>query len=141
MFFNQNRQQSRQMFFDSWKKHRAGEPLEPLEKQIVSVIDEHPEYHALLHDPADVADRDFGTDGGEENPFMHMGMHLALREQVGTDRPAGIKAVTRALLLKYQDGHHVEHLMMEKLGLMLWNAQVANTLPDEQAYLESLKTI
>jgi hypothetical protein len=34
--------------------------------------------------------RDFTRPGEGENPFLHMGLHLALREQIATDRPAGI---------------------------------------------------
>jgi len=141
MIFNQDRNQSRQMFIKSWQKHVAGNALEPLEKQIVAVIEEHPEYHSLMNDDSDKLQQDYTGDDGQSNPFLHMGMHLALREQVGTNRPAGIAAVTRSLLLKYQDGHDVEHRMMECLGEMLWTAQRNQQAPDEQAYLESLKLL
>lgn len=141
MIFNQDRNQSRQMFIKSWQKHVAGNALEPLEKQIVAVIEEHPEYHSLMNDDSEKLQQDYTGDDGQSNPFLHMGMHLALREQVGTNRPAGIAAITRSLLLKYQDGHDVEHRMMECLGEMLWTAQRNQQAPDEQAYLESLKLL
>jgi hypothetical protein len=70
-----------------------------------------------------------------------MSLHLALREQVGTDRPVGIASITRSLLLKHGDGHTVEHLMIEKLGLSLWEAQRQERAPDELAYLESLRQL
>lgn len=141
MIFSQDRNQSRQMFTRSWQKHRAGTALEPLEKQIVAVIEEHPEYHALLQSDTEQLEQDYTGDDGQSNPFLHMGMHLALREQVGTDRPVGIAMITRSLLMKYQDGHEVEHKMMECLGEMLWTAQRHGKAPDEQAYLESLKLL
>jgi len=84
-------------------------------------------------------EKDFSPEDGNINPFLHMGMHLALREQVGTNRPHGIATLTRSLLLKYQDGHNVEHMMIDCLGEMLWNAQRNNLLPDNQAYIECLK--
>ncbi|WP_204318325.1 DUF1841 family protein [Serratia marcescens] len=40
---------------------------------------------------------------GETNPFLHMGLHLAVREQVATDRPQGIRTVYTKLIEKYQD--------------------------------------
>jgi len=129
------------MFVLSWQKHKGGLPLEPLEKQIASVIDEHPEYHTMIEQNTDTVEQEFSGDDGRTNPFLHMGMHLALREQVGTDRPSGIAMITRSLLLKHGDGHQVEHMMMECLGEMLWRAQVNNTTPDEQAYLESLRQL
>lgn len=139
--FGSDRKKTREMFVDSWRKHKLGMTLEPLEKQIVSVVEEHPEYHKLIEDSDTAIEQDFTPDHGQMNPFLHMGMHLALREQVGTNRPAGIAAITRGLLLKHGDGHQVEHLMMDCLGEMLWTAQVNNTLPDEVAYLEALKNL
>jgi hypothetical protein len=129
------------MFRSAWKKHTDGESLEPLEKQIVSLIEEHPEYHKLISGDDSVLDHDFTAEDGLENPFLHLSLHLALREHVGTDRPAGIASITRSLLLKHGDGHTVEHLMLEKLGLSLWEAQRQERAPDEIAYLDSLRTL
>lgn len=138
MLFTQDRIRTRQMFRQTWAKHKKDQVLEPLEKQIVTLLKEHPEYHDLLSGDEDVLDREFRAEDGRENPFLHLSLHLALREQVGTDRPAGIASLTRSLLLKHGDGHAVEHLMIEKLGLYLWEAQRQERAPDEAAYLNSL---
>lgn len=140
MLFTQDRTRMREMFFSAWKKHLLNEPLEPMEKQIVSLLEDHPEYHDLIENP-DAIDKDFTPEHGEMNPFLHLSLHLALREQVGTDRPKGIATVTRSLLLKHGDGHTVEHLMIECLGEFLWDAQRAKREPDELAYLEKLKLL
>lgn len=129
------------MFTSAWQKRLAEQELEPLERQIVSLLEDHPEYHPLLTRGDDVLDQDFTPEGGRENPFLHLGLHLALREQVGTDRPAGIASITRSLLLKHGDGHSVEHLMIECLGEFLWDAQRQKRAPDEQAYLEQLRRL
>ena len=34
-----------------------------------------------------------------ENPFFFLGLHLAIRQQVATDRPAGIARVHRLFFL------------------------------------------
>jgi len=141
MLFTQERTRTRQLFRSAWKKHTDGETLEPLEKQIVSLLKDHPEYHSLISGDETVVDRDFTAEDGHENPFLHLSLHLALREQVGTDRPAGIASITRSLLLKHGDGHTVEHLMIEKLGLSLWEAQRQERAPDEAAYLDSLREL
>lgn len=138
MLFTQDRTRTRQLFRSAWQKRLNDEPLEPLEKQIVSLLEEHPEYHKLLTSDDAVLDQDFTAEHGHENPFLHLSLHLALREQVGTNRPAGIASLTRSLLLKHGDGHTVEHLMIEKLGLYLWEAQRQKRAPNEAAYLESL---
>lgn len=141
MLFTQDRIRTRQMFRQTFAKHKNGDTLEPLEKQIATLLDEHPEYHALLSAEEDILDKEFTAEGGTENPFLHLSLHLALREQVGTDRPAGIAAITRSLLLKHGDGHAVEHMMIERLGLYLWEAQRQGKAPDERAYLESLRQL
>jgi len=141
MLFTQDRNRTRDMFVSAWNKRLNEEALEPLERQIVSLLEDHPEYHALLSAGEDVLDRDYTPDGGQENPFLHLGLHLALREQVGTDRPAGIASITRSLLIKHGDGHSVEHLMIECLGEFLWDAQRQGRAPDEQAYLERLRKL
>lgn len=137
--FGDNREQLRRMYVDAWRKQQAGEPLSPLEAMIAEVVAMHPEYHALLAQGEDALDRDFLPEQGESNPFMHMGMHIAIREQLSTDRPAGINGAIRALLARMQDAHAVEHLVMECLGQSLWEAQRAGLAPDEQAYLRCVQ--
>ena len=145
MLFTDDRTRTRELFRTAWRKRVAGEPLEPLEKQVATLVEEHPEYQPMLLAGDDVLDRDFGPDGAGENPFLHLSLHLALREQVGTDRPAGIRDLTRSLLLKHgrgdDGGHAVEHRMIEVLGLSLWEAQRQSRAPDEAAYLERLRSL
>jgi len=84
---------------------------------------------------------EFYPEHGTTNPFLHMGMHIALREQVATDRPPGIADITRKLLLRYRDSHEMEHQMMEPLGKVLWQAQRDQTEPDQQEYMEMLRSL
>ncbi|CAM2742113.1 DUF1841 domain-containing protein [Legionella worsleiensis] len=126
------------MFFNSWEKYQQKRVLTPLENEIVQVILVHPEYHKILAQPAKFQEQAYYPELGETNPFLHMGLHLAVREQVGTDRPCGIHAVYQALVKKYKDNLAVEHLIMEQLAECLWLSQKNNTPPDEQHYLAVL---
>lgn len=137
--FGHSREQLRRMYVDAWRKQQAGEPLSPLETMITEVVAMHPEYHALLKRGEEALDRDFLPAQGETNPFMHMGMHIAIREQLSIDRPAGIVAAIRALLAQVQDAHEVEHRVMECLGQSLWEAQQAGQTPDEVTYLRCVQ--
>ena len=65
-----------------------------------------------------------------------MGMHITIREQVQTDRPAGIANAHQRLIIKVGDVQEAEHRMQECLGLALWEAQRSGTMPDESRYLE-----
>lgn len=140
MLFTTDRDAMRERFRSAWRRQRAGEPLEPLERQIATLVAEHPEYHALL-ESEDRSPLGHDLHDGDANPFLHLALHLALREQVGTDRPAGIAALTRALLLRHGDGHAVEHRMIECLGECLWEAQRNGRAPDEALYLERLRRL
>lgn len=130
----------RGVYTRAWHKHRDRLPLEPLEALLVDVIALHPEYHALMTDP-EVADRDFQEAAGGTNPFIHLGLHVALREQLAADRPAGIKAVYDGLKARYGDPHALEHAVMECLALVLWEAQAANRAPDEAELLERMRRL
>ncbi|HTY51512.1 MAG TPA: DUF1841 family protein [Steroidobacteraceae bacterium] len=139
-FAHASREQLRRMYLSAWRKYRAQEPLEPLEQQLTAVIAEHPEYIAWL-EGAQALESEFTPEGGRENPFLHMGLHLAIREQVSTDRPPGIAAVHAALRARLGDAHAAEHAMLEPLAQALWDAQRAGRAPDEQAYLARLQRL
>lgn len=138
--FGQNRQQLRQVFFDVWSKMQNPEPMTALERAIAQIIDMHPEYHAILASP-DKLDQDFSVEAGQSNPFLHMGLHISLHEQISTDRPAGIRALYQQLLGHYQDQHRCEHEMMECLAESLWQAQRNNQPPSEADYLQALRRL
>jgi hypothetical protein len=129
------------MYTEAWRKHRASLPVEPVEDQIIRVVELHPEYAAVLESDAGALERDYTPEGGESNPFLHMGLHLAIREQVATDRPAGIADLHRELARTFGDVHAAEHAMIECLGEALWQAQRSGRAPDEAAYLEALRRI
>jgi hypothetical protein len=139
MFQHQDREALRRFYFTAWDKARRGAPLEPLERQLAELIGEHPEYHAMLERPDTLLDRDFGPEGGETNPFLHLGLHMAIREQVGTDRPPGIRAAFNALLSRCGERLEAEHLAIECLAESLWQASRDGAPPDEAAYLACLR--
>ncbi len=136
--FVRDRDATRRMFLEAWRKRRAGELLEPLEALIADVVALHPEYHGVLAPGEAAIAQEYTPERGVTNPFLHMGMHIALREQVGTDRPAGIAELYRRAVERRGDPHAVEHDMMECLGEVLWRAQRDNAVPDEAAYFECL---
>ncbi len=137
MIFGQDRNELRQMYADAWQKHCDKVPLSPLEAQIADVITMHPEYHGDI--TGDNLNRDYTPDGGQTNPFLHMGLHLGIREQVATNRPAGIAAIHKSRAAKLGDVHAAEHEMIECLAETLWEAQGSNQPPDEVKYLERLR--
>lgn len=139
MMFGQNRQEIRQVYFDVWAKTQSGQPLATLEKQIAHIIELHPEYHPLFNQPEKIH-QDYFVEAGDTNPFLHMGLHLALHEQIQTNRPSGIREIYQQLLAKH-DQHDCDHLMMDCLAESIWQAQRDGVPPLEEAYLNSLKQL
>jgi uncharacterized protein DUF1841 len=137
-FHDQSRDQLRRMYVDAWRKHCERLPLQPLEAQIADVVVAHPEYHPLFANTERALHEDYTPERGESNPFLHMGIHLAVREQVGTDRPSGIREAYQSLVRRHGE-HDAEHIIGECLGRAMWEAQRAGTAPDERAYLESIR--
>ena len=140
MLYGSDRDGIRGAYLDAWSKSRAGQPLEPLERLLADVIAEHPEYHAVLESP-DALTREFPPEADRSNPFLHMGLHVAIREQLATDRPSGVRALYAKLLPRFADGHRLEHALIECLAETLWEAQRAGTSPDEAQYLNRVRRI
>ncbi len=134
--YTDNRDAYRQLFFDVWAKYQKQLPMQPVEQQVLEVIIAHPEYHALLSSPQQFMTQEFEI---EENPFFHMSLHIAIREQLTLDRPTGIKQIHQTLLTKLPSPHDTEHYMATVLARIMHAAQQTGHPPDEQQYLNELK--
>ena len=139
MIFSNNRDDLRQFYVDVWRKTQNNEMLEPLEAIVSKIIEMHSEYQTLLED-ADVAKgKEFSPDLGEGNPFAHMGLHIAIHEQLTTQRPPELKGLYQKALIKLQNPHDVEHLIMDCLAEMVWASQKNGVPPNEKKYLKCIK--
>lgn len=137
MYTNQ-REAYRQAFYEAWQKYLKQLPLTILENQMVEIILLHPEYHDLLSNIEQLQKQEFEL---EENPFFHMSLHMAIREQIRSNRPQGIALIHKQLLQKYVDQTDVEHKMITCLAQTLWQAQQTGNPPEETDYLNKLKSI
>lgn len=139
--FIQDRDDSRRYFLSVWEKYKTGTVLEPMEDMVLQVILEHPEYHDYLDQGEAALAQEFTPESGMSNPFLHMGMHIAIREQVSTDRPPGIRNLHKQLARKMNSALEAEHRMLDCLGEVLWRAQREQTIPDEADYMEKIKRL
>ena len=139
--FGNDRDNLRRYYCTTWEKAQAGQVLEPLEYMVAGVINQHPEYQPLLSNAENAMQRDYPPELGETNPFLHMGMHVALQEQLASQRPAGIVDIYQQLIQRFGDAHHAEHQMLECLAETLWEAQRCHQEPDAQLYLQRLRRL
>lgn len=138
MLFNPSRDEARQFFIDVWKKHLDHVPLTPLESLTLDVIGLHPEYHGVLEQAEQALGRDFTPESGDTNPFLHLMLHVSIREQLSIDQPPGVRREYQRITQSLQDEHAAEHALMECLGEMLWRAQRYGTPPDPAVYFSCL---
>ncbi|MBA2483255.1 MAG: DUF1841 family protein [Nitrosomonas sp.] len=136
--FQPTRDQSRQLFFNTWRKYRQQESLSGLEIIALEVILLHPEYQEILDDPEQYLDQDYLPEMGTTNPFLHMVMHVAIKEQLSINQPVGICERFNQIIKIAGNEHDAMHQTMECLAEMIWQAQRNQTALDESIYFECL---
>lgn len=137
--FDPSQADVRRFFCEAWRKHRAGEPITPLEAIAIDWIHEHPEYHPDLDSLELALAADYSVEQARSNPFLHLSMHLAISEQLSIDQPRGIRAAWEALVGRLGSEHAAAHEIIECLGEVVWRAQRDGTPPDGEAYLDCVR--
>lgn len=135
--FNPSRDQVREFFIHTWRKHRALELLTPLEAMALGWIEQHPEHHAAL-ESSEALTQEFKVEEGRSNPFLHLSMHLAIAEQLSIDHPRGIKQAFETMASR-ANRHEAAHQIMECLGQVVWESQRLGTALDSDAYIELIR--
>jgi hypothetical protein len=131
----------RKVYFDAWQKHQQGLVLSAMEAMIVDIIERHPEYQPIFSDPQGFENFKSEKFALDHNPFFHLALHVTIAEQVGADRPAGIRAVYGQLFNKMGDKTKAEHKMMDCLARVLVASFNSNYAASEQEYLEALRRL
>jgi len=129
----------RRFFCDVHRKRRDGLPMTPIETLAGDWVDQHPEYHAQLHDLDAALAASYTVEEGRTNPFLHLSMHLSVSEQVSIDQPRGIKQAFELLTARLGSPHAAQHEVMECLGEMIWASQRSGRPPDGERYLECVR--
>ena len=136
--FNPTRIEARQFFFDTWQKYQRQEMLSDMETITLEVILLHPEYHVMLDNSEHYLEQDYPPEMGTTNPFLHMSMHVAIREQLAINQPLGIRTKFVQLCGLTEDEHKAAHYTMECLAEMLWHSQRNQSAPDATIYLDCM---
>lgn len=125
----------RQVYFDAWHKKQLNLPLTELEAMLVTIIEKHPEYHRYF------SAKDLDDSPETSQAFFHMGLHVAILEQVGANHPQGIKDIYAQLCQKFPDPHQAEHQMMHVMASMLMAASREGQPPNDEVYLQNLRAL
>ena len=129
----------RRFFCQVYAKQQAHYLIDALEVLAGEWVAEHPEYHAVLADETNALAQQFTGENGQNNPFLHLSMHLSISEQCSIDQPRGIRQAVELLASKRSSVHEAHHEVMECLGTMLWESQRSGRPPDGQAYIDAVQ--
>ena len=94
-----------------------------------------------MENPGSHIDKQYLPESGETNPFLHMSLHISIRDQVTTNNPQGVTTIYNKLCHKLGDQHNAEHKMIECLASFMWEVQSQNKAPDMKVYLQNLKSL
>ena len=136
--FNVSQQEARRYFASVWQ-NRHHKNLDAQQKKVLAIIIEHPEYQSVLENIEQYLDYQWLPEEGQNNPFLHMSLHLSLLEQYSINQPEGISVIYQALLEKNQNTHLTEHVMMDALTEMIWQAQRYSNGFDVNLYITLLR--
>lgn len=126
-----DREAMQQVYIQSWRKHQQQERLSDLEQQLVTLIQSHPEYHQSIESLLD----------HDAQPwFGHLSAHMALQEQLNTNRPEGIQSIYQQLCHEKGSAHDAQHLMMACLIEHMPLIQ-RNPIEAQHIYLDRLKQL
>lgn len=137
--FTPNQLDVRRFFCSVYQKWRHQLPMQAIESLAAQWIQDHPDYHDILADEERaLAQIGMAYLDGQDNPFLHLSMHLSISEQCTIDQPQGVQKALSQLSHQLNSLHLAHHIAMEGLGHMLWESQQKGIPPDAHAYLEFL---
>jgi len=129
-------QQVRTYFYNAWQKYSSNQPLTDLEIITCECIKLHPEYHQLLSSQKCINQ----TFEIQNNPFLHLSMHLTIVEQINTNQPIGITNIYKTLANKYTN-HDAIHIIINCFQQVLTKIKDEDIKQIEASYLSLLNEV
>lgn len=140
--YDVNTHDVRRFFAYVWQNRFAPHQLDALQRKALRILEAHPEYAYYLDNIEQYLDHQWLPEHGETNPFLHLSMHLSIQEQVAIDQPFGIRQIyTQLCATHHDDWVLVEHMMMEALAEMIWEAQRFGKGLDVNQYMTRLRKL
>lgn len=140
--YDVNTQDVRRFFAQVWRQRFAPLTLDALQQKALRIVEAHPEYAHYLEHVEDYLDKTWTPADGEENPFLHMSLHLSIQEQTAIDQPPGIRNIHQQLCVRHNGNWaEAEHGMIEALAETVWEAQRFGNGLDVNAYMTRLRRL
>lgn len=132
-------QPNKKLFFEIWRKVKAGLSLKGEARLIGKIMLEHKEYHNTW-EFADILEEVEYDPNTEVNPFMHITVHTIIENQLARDEPKGIRKIFKEMMTQEKDRHQVIHRIGAALTEEMWEMMKERRPFDETNYFKSLKS-
>lgn len=128
----------RKFWCDSYQSMlRSQKDVTRNEALAMEIVGAHPEFHKDLEQGwASVAKV---YQDSHANPFLHLSLHLSVREQLSADMPPGIRALFSELSTAMKSAHEAEHALAECVGHALTRAATLQKPLDPEIYLAEVE--
>ncbi len=115
-----------------WARRAGRESLEPAERSLLDILEEHDEFRAIW---------DGQEPGEDENPFLHVSMHELLEKQIASDDPPGTRAALDRLVAKGETRHDAIHTILRVLIHELYQMTQGQRSFDHEGYKNKLEKL
>lgn len=128
----------RTVMSDIWKRwHRDPDSLEGEERQLAEQMAEHQKYHDVWENIDNLSDHAFDP-AKEENPFLHVSLHVTLERQLQSDEPPEAGRALERLIARGDDPHEARHAILRVLVQEMWHIMTHSEEFNQQRYCEEL---
>jgi hypothetical protein len=122
-----------------WRKANDNEDLTAEEELLAEQMQAHPEYSDIWTDE-DMGDHLFDP-AREENPFLHVSLHVALERQILSGEPPCVREAVERLEAQGEDPHEVRHAILRILVAQIWQLMAERRPFDAKRYCEAIEKL
>ena len=108
------------------------------DRDIVEILEMHPELTGVWNDPGLDPARPLEIEGQMINPFVHIALHLIIGRQVRQGVPAEVKKAYLHLVERGESEHEALHLLMGWYGKLYFESVRKSDAFDESRYVQGL---
>lgn len=119
-----------------WRKVNDNADLSEEEDLLAEQMQAHPEYSDMWESDEMAAHLFDPT--REENPFLHVSLHVMLERQIRAGEPACVLRAVERLEVEGEDPHDVRHTLMRILVGEIWSVMAHKRPFDVKHYCEEV---
>jgi hypothetical protein len=131
---------NRAVMAEVWRKLSEGLPVDESEEILAEQMIEHEEYHQLWDNIEQVGEYCFDPQR-EENPFLHVSVHVGVEQQIRSGEPACVAEAVERLVERGGNPHEARHaiarVLVEHIARILREKQPF----DKQKYCEEIRKL